>query len=65
MTALPPLQMRPIGLGFGILLLGVGAWMFVSVNLSQTGKTLAGALIIAGVVQLVTGSFKRSKSRNL
>jgi hypothetical protein len=65
MTGRPPLQMRPIGLGFGVMLLGVGVWMFASVNLSQTGRILAGALTIAGVVQLLTGSFKRAKSPTL
>jgi hypothetical protein len=58
----PPLQMRPVGLGFGVLLLGFGVWMFTAVNLSQTGKTIAAALTIAGVAQLVTGSFKRPKA---
>lgn len=58
-----PLEIRPIGLLLGLILVGGGAFMFATMELSDKGRLLAGALGLLGVVELVTGSTKRTKTR--
>lgn len=58
-----PLQIRPIGLLLGLILLGGAAFMFATIDLSDKGRLLAGALAILGVVELVTGSTNRTNAR--
>ncbi len=58
-----PLQIRPIGLLLGLILLGGAAFMFTTIDLSDKGRLLAGALAILGLVELVTGSTKRTNAR--
>jgi len=45
------------------MLVGGGAFMFATMDLSGKGMLIAGALGILGVVELVTGSTTRTKTR--
>lgn len=57
-----PLKIRQVGVLLGLVLVGGGVFMFSTMNLSEMGKLIAGALCLLGVAELVTGSTTRAKS---
>jgi hypothetical protein len=53
-------EIRPIGLALGLILLGAGVWMIVTMgDFPPRGEKIwAGLFCVSGIIQLATGSYR-------